>query len=404
MQRPLRANMAVALCLLLGSAAPGAEAEPALPSLRVGMVWDANTEASFKESGAPPFAANYARARFHAFDIKGELERDLNRGVMPDELRDAFNRSAAEIPDRNVQLSENVTVETAGKGPVWLVIDRGNRRSLYVEKGKGHAARKNGMLSVYFDSPFASVSYWTLPNGLSVMLHTDRLRETDPRRVTGLAFANSTILFACKGESWYPARGVELEGDRCRLVGLAARPFGPGEGDKVDPSPVYLWKGMPGATAEEALKSAKLKALPMPAAWVERFPKSGRWLRYSLEGDTELAVNVDSGRDGRSPIVRWIVIEATKPASPDNDPGRYRIECELVDLKRPLEDNWHWAFHQAWSWDPSDPDRMRRLRSAGQRRWTKDQLPKDERSREPSHAPESAVGPDSNRKASPPTR
>ena len=261
--------------------------------------------------------------------------------------------------------------------------DTDNRLSFYVQKRTDVITRQKDVLGVYLDSPFWSVSHWTLPNGLSVSVRTDKLCEDDPLRVMGLAFANSTMLFACKGESWHAGLGVELNEDSCRLEGLTTRGPKPKEGAKATPGTVYLWKGMTKDAAVKALDSAELKQMPMNEAWKNQLPQTGQWLRYSLGGDTELAVNLDFGQDRHAPTVRWIIIEAAKPTSPDKDPARYRIECELVDLKKPLQDRWYWAFGEAWSWDPSDPDRMWRLRATGQRRWTRDQLPGDERRREP---------------------
>ena len=366
-QYSAKAINTLVLCLILGSFAPAGEPTSVLPSLRAGMRWDSSAEDEFKESGARRFPCSYARGRSPAFTVSVELETELNRKVVPDDLRDGLSKYLKNTFDGKVKLSKNLTVEILDERPGWLVLDRDNRLAFHVEKRKGFRDKKLKLV-VFFGSPFTADSYWTLPNGLSVRISTGKLSQKDPRRVTSLEFANSTILLACKGESWYPATGVELKQSHCQILGLDLFRVVAERGAEPPPVPVFLWKGMSEQETRRALTTAKLKTLPTPTAWSDKWPRTGRWLRCSLGNDRELAVNMGTGQSGQTPLVRWIILTVPKPGNAEESAGPYRIEFELIDLTKPLEENWGWAFRRAWSWDPSDPERMQRLREAGQRR------------------------------------
>ena len=357
------------LCLLLALVVAAVESEFEPLSFRVGTRWNKKAKEQLAKSGVRPFECSYSGScRLWLFDLDVEHEADMNKGVLTDELRAAFADGIERQVEEKWQLSENATIKVVGRGPVWLLTDEENRLRFFIERGKDFQDEKKEVLRVSPSSPFRTTSYWTLPNGLSMRIDADKSCEEDPLKVQGLAFANSTMLFACKGESWHPASGVELAGKRCRLDKVTTWKPGPKDNSKTPPEPVYLWKGMEDAAAVEALKSAKLEKLPMDGKWTEQFPKSGQWHRYSLGEERELAINLDSRGDDCPPLVRWIIVDAAKPAGSDGDPKRYRIECELLDLKSPLREDWHWAFDEKWSWDPDNPDRVRRLRAAGQRR------------------------------------
>jgi hypothetical protein len=364
----------VVLGLSVGALAAASEKPSPILAIRLGEVWDEAAKHAMTTGGARPFACGYAYSRSEAFDIDAGFARDLDKGAISAELRDALTANLAKLSDVKLRLSESATVQIAGKGPVWLVMDRENHFLLYVEKGRNSATATKNMLQVYFDSPYWSMSHWTLSNGLSIGLRIDRLQEKDPLRVTSLSIANSTALFSCKGESWYPVQEVELyKNNTCRLVCLAEQQGPPNSDSRQRPAPVYLWKGMSGDAALKALDASKLKPLPMDSDWKKQYPKSGRWLRYSLDGHTALAVNLDSESERTPPSVRWIIIEAARSKDGEKTSATYRVECELVDLRNPLRPDWDWAFGAAWSWDPNDPDRMQRLKETGQRRWTEDQ-------------------------------
>jgi len=53
-------------------------------------------------------------------------------------------------------------------------------------------------------------SWYTLPTGLSVVITGDKENKSVQLKVVKLEVCNSSMLFCCKGESWYPVEVLKL--------------------------------------------------------------------------------------------------------------------------------------------------------------------------------------------------
>jgi len=174
----------------------------------------------------------------------------------------------------------------------------------------------------------------------------------------------------CKGESWHGCQRIEI-GQNWRTTVADLRAAGVRYGDKERPDglvPVFLHIGMTEKAALKALAAAGLEMLPTDREWQRRFTRRGEWCRYKLIKGHELAVNVRAGDGPGDRTVRLIIVEGMKPAGQHNEAFLCRVECELLDLTWPLEDQWYWAFLGRFSWKPGQTERRQRLRRAGQRR------------------------------------
>ncbi|MCX6921744.1 MAG: hypothetical protein NT154_00770 [Verrucomicrobia bacterium] len=199
---------------------------------------------------------------------------------------------------------------------------------------------------------------------MSVEIHGDKQSKDQELLVTYLAICNSTMLFCCKGETWYKVDSVSLLVDtpsiqNPRVADADSPPVGP-----------YLLKGMSVTNVMQALAAVGARQLPVSGAWLAEMPRIGRWQRYVLEGhrDVELILNYGNTEAPSRDALRLILVEATTPKGQDGLAVRYKVECEMLDLNAPLKNRWHWAFGSAWAWKPGQADRTGRMKSAGQRR------------------------------------
>jgi hypothetical protein len=199
---------------------------------------------------------------------------------------------------------------------------------------------------------------------MSVEIHGDKQRKDQELLVTYLAVCNSTMLFCCKGETWYNVDSVSLLADTPSIQNPRAAA---GDSPPVGP---YLLKGMPGTNVMQVLDAVGAKQLPVSEAWLAGMPRTGRWERCVLEGHRDMELILNYG-DEEAPLghgLRLILVEVTRPKGKDGQAVRYKVECEMLDLSAPLREDWHWAFGPAWSWKPGEADLTGRMKSAGQRR------------------------------------
>ncbi len=209
-------------------------------------------------------------------------------------------------------------------------------------------------MGMQFDPNKPSYTTWgwyTLPDGLSVWIIGDKENKSDALKITGLKLCNSTMLFCCKGESWYRVDSINLANGKSIISGL--------KGNKIH-------KGMEAHMAAAVIKRANLTQLDGDANWLCQFPERGRWLRYALPEKMELILNIE--QEGEGEFVRLILVEATVPAEQDEPEKMCKVECELLDLDKPLREDWCWAFGEGWEWKPGEEDRHSKTAKRGQAR------------------------------------
>lgn len=203
--------------------------------------------------------------------------------------------------------------------------------------------------------PYFVYGWFTLPNGMSISIHGDKEVKNRERQVTDLSICNSTMLFCCKGETWYTVKSVSSTNGMTVVGSPSIWIEAENKSREIAP---FLIKGMVFSECEKILKTAGLKHLPVDDAWLVEMPKEGKWERYSMkcgDGEYELILNFHNESHLATTKLKLMIVEATKPKKDGNEAVRYRIECEFLDLKEPLEKNWYWAFEQPWAWKPGDP-------------------------------------------------
>jgi hypothetical protein len=212
-------------------------------------------------------------------------------------------------------------------------------------------------------------SWFTLPSGLSVELCGDKGALDRPALVTTLAVCNSSMLFCCKGETWYQVDSVSLVTNSFVVDHPLARGSN-WKDDALRSVEHYVYKGMYFSNVTNALVAAGATALPVTEAWLAQMPRTGEWHRYRLNKHPDLELILNFGFETSPPdqTLRLMLIEATKPKDQHSDSARYKVECELVDLADPLEKNWHWAFHDVLAWKPGDRARTDRMKALGLKR------------------------------------
>jgi len=214
--------------------------------------------------------------------------------------------------------------------------------------------------------PFLTYSWHTLPNGMSVQLIADKDKPRDPLRITRIAICNSTMLFCCKGETWYSVKEVKLHGQQVELKDLAIGTLWEGERpEEQDKRLIFVHKGMRSEHFSRALLSAGIKELPLADEKRAELPSQGHWRRYDLGEARELLVQLVD-EDGEPPRIAVFVVEATTEQRQATPGKRTRVECELLNLHQPLRVGWSWAFGEKWSWKPDIESG--RVKSAGQAR------------------------------------
>ncbi len=211
---------------------------------------------------------------------------------------------------------------------------------------------------------YFTYKWFTLPNGMSIEIHGDKQTEDQELLVTHLALCNSTMLFCCKGETWYSVDSVSVTAETPSLQNPR-----PARGASSAEGP-FLLKGMPVTNVTQLLHAVGAKSLTASQSWLAKMPKTGRWKRYTLKGnrDMELILNYGAEEASLNGKLQLILIEATAPKRADARSTRYTIECEMLDLSAPLTKEWHWAFGPAWSWKPEEEGTKSLMKSAGQRR------------------------------------
>ena len=80
------------------------------------------------------------------------------------------------------------------------------------------------------------------------------------------------------------------------------------------------------------------------------------WRRYGLPNQQELIFQHRKSTAPEEEILILILLSTTVPSAgqPSSNPimENYYIECELVNLEQPLDNNWSWAFGDDWAWKP----------------------------------------------------
>lgn len=217
--------------------------------------------------------------------------------------------------------------------------------------------------------PYFEYGWFTLPNGMSVEIHSDKNGENDERLVTSLQVCNSTMLFSCKGEIWYSVKSINLADE---VTTVDSPSVWMESEEKSREVTALLAKGMPFSKSRKILEAAGLKPLPVDDTWLGQMPKGGKWERYSMKSrdeDCELILHFEEENPGPDTKLKLMLVEATKPKEKDNEAVRYKIECEFLDLKEPLRKEWHWAFGESWAWKPGEKeDSVLQKAAKGQRR------------------------------------
>lgn len=217
-------------------------------------------------------------------------------------------------------------------------------------------------------APYFTYSWFTLPSGMSVEIHGDKKQKSDDLLTTSLRVCNSTMLFCCKGEIWYDVDSIRLlDGKPCLgkpTVWVAGE-------EKSREVATHLFKGMTFAEARKMLEKAGVKPLPSGNSWLAQMPEGGKWMRYATKcrnDDCEIIINFGSEDSRPDNVIRTLLIEAAKPQENDRKMSKNKIECEFLDLKEPLREEWYWAFGEDWSWNPKGNREEEALKAAGQRR------------------------------------
>ena len=217
-------------------------------------------------------------------------------------------------------------------------------------------------------APYFTYTWFTLPTGMSIEIHGDKKQQNDDLLVKSLRVCNSTMLFCCKGETWYHVDSISLLDEEPGLGKPTAWVDG---GKKAHDVTAYLFKGMPFTDAQKMLEKAGVKPLPSDDAWLGQMPEGGRWMRYAIKchnDDCKIIINIGSANPRADNVIRTLLIEAAKPQEDDHKEARYKVECEFLDLKEPLKKGWSRAFGESWSWKPKENGQADNLKASGQRR------------------------------------
>jgi hypothetical protein len=214
-------------------------------------------------------------------------------------------------------------------------------------------------------SPSFKAEWFTLPDGLTVQLFSDKKDNALSITVTDVAICNSTLLFCCTGETWYHLQTLRLPAAERTLDEPKTWSY---ESSMERPVGAYLWQGMSESAAQAMLSRATLKLLTDAPGLTDLPP--GRWLRYglrSLDDNIEIALNFD-GQAGREGTLRLILVSAIRRQTGESPAKRVRIECQFVDLGEPLAKLWYRLFDDPWTWKPGKEAEKAALIAKGQQR------------------------------------
>ena len=320
------------------------------------MPWGDALQQRLERSGAEciDLSVSYTRSSIVGMYLSGEHTDALNEERISRALRKEFNEKV----DRCNALSDSAAVEIVARDPAWWRLAADKDRVYYIsgpdETADGTEATA---LGVQTSSPYGRSNYWELANGLCVCICSDKRHQDAERRISRLSVADSDDLLGDKGETWYSVQAIDLNGDGCTIV----------ESDRI-PSPdagyggpLYVHKGMTVDVALEAVALAKLRAIPNDERWGADLPADGRWRRYPLPGDVELALDI--GPASESATVRRIII-----ARPYQEGGKIHWsshEYELVKVTDPTPDpraetgTYRWPFKTSYFDMSSMPSYLR---------------------------------------------
>ena len=212
--------------------------------------------------------------------------------------------------------------------------------------------------------PFFRYAWYTLRNGMSIEVNGDRKTNGEQLRLTSIEVCNSTILFCCKGETWYKLQAAGIDGERSVLTGLVRR--SQDDGDAEEDQCSFIYKGMSTPDAEAALEAVGAREARLADELKNTLADRDNWRQYGL-GGRHILLHCGTP-DGDAPVLREIVVSAQKPASGGSAAADYWIEFEVLDLQRPLGERWHCAFDDKCAWRPGGQHSRDWLRRSGQRR------------------------------------